>query len=112
MIIDWRDRISIIGAVIISVIVVGGFIGVCTAVYFFEIPAASQRLADNLFGGLLVAFASVVNYWTGSTSGSQRKDSVIAAQSAAASAPMTDTPGMKATMTAQVTTPPTKKGKP
>lgn len=76
--IDWRDRIAIIGAVLISTIVVLGFTAVCAALFFYEIPASSQRIADNLFGGLLVAFAGVVQYWTGSTSSSQKKDATIA----------------------------------
>lgn len=81
--IDWRDRISIIGAVIISVIVTGGFMIVCVAVFFLEIRPSMQQLANILFGGLLTAFVGVVQYWTGSTSGSQKKDSVIAAQAIA-----------------------------
>lgn len=86
--IDWRDRISILGAVIISVIVTLGFMVVCTAVFFLEIRASMQQLANILFGGLLTAFVGVVQYWTGSTSGSQKKDALIAAQ--AASAPVPD----------------------
>ncbi len=89
--IDWRDRISIFGAVTVSLIVVLGFISVCVALFFFEVPTASQRLADNLFGGLLVAFAGVVQYWTGSTSSSQKKDAVLAEQATTASAAVVDT---------------------
>lgn len=82
--IDWRDRISIIGAVLISLIVVLGFTAVCIAVFFFEIPAGSKDLANVLFGGLLTAFIGVVSYWTGSSSGSQKKDEVIAKAAAIA----------------------------
>jgi len=82
--IDWRDRIAIIGAVLISLIVVLGFTAVCIAVFFFEIPAGSKDLANVLFGGLLTAFIGVVAYWTGSSSGSQKKDEVIAKAAALA----------------------------
>lgn len=87
--IDWRDRITIIGQIIISLWVVVSFSAVCIAVFFFEIPATSQRLGDMLFGGLLTAFMAIVYFWTGSTSGSQKKDATIsdAAKAAAAKVP-------------------------
>lgn len=87
--IDWRDRITIIGQIIISMIVTLAFLSVCLAVFFYEIPASSQRLGDTLFGGLLTAFMAIVYFWTGSTSGSQKKDATIsdAAKLAAAKAP-------------------------
>lgn len=87
--IDWRDRITIIGQILISLFVVLAFMAVCIAVFFFEIPASSQRLGDMLFGGLLTAFMAIVYFWTGSTSGSQKKDATIsdAAKAAAAKVP-------------------------
>ena len=87
--IDWRDRISIIGQVVISLWVVMAFSAICIAIFFFEIPASSQRLGDMLFGGLLTAFMAIVYFWTGSTSGSQKKDATIsdAAKAAALKAP-------------------------
>lgn len=108
--IDWRDRISIMGAVIISVIVVTGFGGVCLALFFFKVPPEMKELAMLLLGVLAAGFTSVVNYWTGSNSGSQKKDAIIAAQATGTGGG--DTPGMKATMTAQVSTPPKKGTKP
>ncbi len=77
--IDWRDRISIMGAVTISVIVVAGFGGVCVALFFFKIPQEMKELAMLLLGILGAGFTSVINYWTGSNSGSQKKDATIAA---------------------------------
>ncbi len=87
--IDWRDRISIIGQVVISLWVVIAFSAVCLAVFFYEIPASSQRLGDMLFGGLLTAFMAIVYFWTGSSSSSQKKDATIsdAAKTAAAKVP-------------------------
>ncbi len=75
--IDWRDRITITGQIAVSLWVIAAFTCVCVAVFFFEIPATSQRLGDMLFGGLLTAFMAVVYFWTGSTSGSQKKDMTI-----------------------------------
>lgn len=82
--IDWRDRISILGAVIVSVIVVLGFGGVCAALFFFEVPDKSMQLAMLLLGILGAGFTSVINYWTGSSSSSQKKDATIAAAAAKA----------------------------
>lgn len=90
--IDWRDRISIIGAVLYTAIVTTGFMLVCLALYFREIPGSQKDLALVLFGGLLVAFKDVGSYWTGSTSSSQKKDETIrqaAAQQGAQSWPPT-----------------------
>lgn len=78
--IDWRDRIAITGAVVISIIVVLGFGGVCSALFFFSIAAEMKELAMLLLGILGAGFTSVINYWTGSSSSSQKKDTIIAAQ--------------------------------
>lgn len=78
MLIDWRDRISTIGAVIVSVLVVGGFGMVCIALFFLKIPQEMKELAILLLGILGAGFTTVINYWTGSTSSSQKKDATIA----------------------------------
>lgn len=82
--IDWRDRITIIGAVTVSVIVVLAFSAICAAMFFREIPAGSKDLANILFGGLIAAFTGVVQYWTGSNSSAQKKDATIAQTAAVA----------------------------
>jgi len=69
-VIDWRDRISTLGAVIVSVLVVSGFGVVCVALFFFKIPAEMKELAMLLLGILGAGFTTIVNYWTGSTSSS------------------------------------------
>lgn len=76
--IDWRDRIATIGAVVVSLLVVSGFAGVCIALFFFKIPQEMKEIAMLLLGILGAGFTTIVNYWTGSTSSSQKKDSVIA----------------------------------
>lgn len=77
MMIDWRDRIAIIGAVLVSVIVVLAFGAVCAALFFLSIPAEMKELAMLLLGILGAGFTTVINYWTGSTSSSQKKDETI-----------------------------------
>ncbi len=84
--IDWRDRISIIGAVLVSVLTVVGFAVVCAALFFFTIPAESKELAMLLLGILGAGFTTIVNYWTGSTSSSQKKDATIAETATVAAA--------------------------
>jgi len=86
MTIDWRDRISIIGAVLISVIVVVGFAIVCGALFFLKIPQEMKEIAMLLLGILGAGFTTVINYWTGSSSSSQKKDQTIAEAASTAAA--------------------------
>lgn len=89
--IDWRDRISISGAVTISILVVGSFGVVCAALFFFKIPQEMKELAMLLLGILGAGFTTIVNYWTGSTSSSQKKDATIAETASTAAAAVVDT---------------------
>lgn len=82
--IDWRDSIATSGAIVISIIVVVGFGMVCMALFFFKIPQEMKELAMLLLGILGAGFTTIVNYWTGSTSSSQKKDATIAATASAA----------------------------
>ncbi len=84
--IDWRDRISILGSVIISIIVVVGFGVVCGALFFLSIPQEMKELAMLLLGILGAGFTSVINYWMGSSSSSQKKDATIAETATVAAA--------------------------
>lgn len=86
LMIDWRDRISITGAVLISLIVVSMFGLVCFALFFLSIPQEMKELAMLLLGILGAGFTSVINYWMGSSSGSQKKDDTIAKAAEAAAA--------------------------
>jgi len=62
---DWRERIMLSGAVIVSVIVAAAFGTICVLVLYHEVPSGSQRIADTLFGFLGGAFGAVVGFWTG-----------------------------------------------
>jgi len=86
--IDWRDRISIIGQIVISVVVVFGFLSVRILMIFVEILPNNQRSADTFDGAIIGAFTAVLGFWIGSSSGGQKKDATIAdtAKTAAATA--------------------------
>lgn len=75
---DRRENIRLLGAVLYSAIVTLLFAAVCLALYWREVIATQKDIALVLFGGLLVAFKDVGQYWTGSTSSSQSKDATIA----------------------------------
>lgn len=62
---DWHERIMLIGAISVSVIVTAAFGTVCILILFHEVPAGSQRIADTLFGFLGASFGGVVAFWTG-----------------------------------------------
>lgn len=84
--IDWRDRITIIGQVTVSGIIVIGFITLCVMCFVAEVTPAMQRTADTLFGAVIAAFSAVVGFWVGSSSGAQKNVATIAAQATAATA--------------------------
>jgi hypothetical protein len=71
----WRVRD--IAPIVVSFIVIGGFILVCSLLFIKIIPTESQQIAQVLFGGLVAMATTVVNYWMGSSSGSSAKDDTI-----------------------------------
>lgn len=87
---DWRERITIIGQITVSVIIAGGFIAIRGLMIFVEILPANQRSADTFDGALIGAFSAMVGFWIGSSSSGQKKDATIAAQAAASSAAISD----------------------
>jgi Co/Zn/Cd efflux system component len=91
MLIDWRDRFQIIGAFVTSIIVVLFFGGICGALFFFTIPQEMKEMAMLLLGILGAGFTQVIGYWLGSSSSSQKKDAVLAAQAATAQTAVVDT---------------------
>jgi hypothetical protein len=91
MTIDWRERITIIGQITVSVIIAAGFITIRALMIFVEILPANQRSADTFDGALIGAFSAMVGFWIGSSSSGQKKDATIAAQAAASSAAVVDT---------------------
>jgi protein-S-isoprenylcysteine O-methyltransferase Ste14 len=88
-VIDWRDRITIGGQIVVSLFVIGAFSAVVILAYFVEVPQNSQRTFDTMVGFLGAAFMAIVGLWTGTTISSQKKDAVIsdAAKAAAAKVP-------------------------
>lgn len=76
-----------VGAMVISIIVAVGFVGVCTAMLF--VPVQDTTIGNTMFGGLSTGFALVLGYWLGSSSGSRAKDRHLAnlAQSGPPAAP-------------------------
>lgn len=89
--IDWRDRISIMGQIIVSTIIVVGFVVVRGLMIWVEILPNNQRSADTFDGALIAAFSAVVGFWIGSSSGAQKNAATIARQAEAASAAVVDT---------------------
>lgn len=71
---DWHERIMLIGAILVSLIVALSFGAVCLVILFHEVPTGSQRIADTLFGFLGAAFGGVVGFWTGPLLARKSKD--------------------------------------
>lgn len=67
------------GALFLSTLIIVLFGGMLLLVLTRVIPAESQSLANVLLGTLAAMAGQVANFWLGSSSGSARKDDVIAA---------------------------------
>jgi hypothetical protein len=65
------------GAPVISTLVVAVFLAMVAALLFRTIPDTAVR--NILLGTLAAAFVQVVNYWLGSSAGSEAKDTTIRA---------------------------------
>jgi hypothetical protein len=61
-----------IGAEIISIITVLGFVSVCAAMMF--VPVKDTAVANVMFGSLGSGFTLVLGYWLGSSKSSRDKD--------------------------------------
>lgn len=101
--IDWRDRITIIGQISISVIVIVGFVAVRVLMIFVEILPANQRSADTFDGAIIGAFSAVIGFWVGSSSSAQKKDATIAQTAAAAASTAATVADTAATVAAKGT---------
>lgn len=77
------------GAPIVSGFVVVGFLSVLGLFFFGMFPSTdtAAAIANMLVGSLAAAFVQVINYWLGSSAGSQRKDFYIANSVPAAAEP-------------------------
>lgn len=66
------------GRVIVSAVVVTGFIGVVILVLTTKLQGtATSEVLLVLLGALAAAFGQVVSYWVGSSSGSTAKDQAL-----------------------------------
>lgn len=72
------------GAPVCSVLVVVGFGAALGLVMTQAMPPGSEQMANILLGTLSAAFVGVVQYWTGSSAGSARKDGTIGVMAGAA----------------------------
>jgi len=71
----------------IGVLICIMFVAVIVALFKVEPPARAMEPLLILVGSLAAAFGAVVNYWFGSSSGSARKDELLAARDGAPSTP-------------------------
>ena len=67
------------GAPLVSVFVVFGFFVVMSLLFVLEVdlPPQQAQLLDVLFGALIPAFGTVVQYWLGSSAGSKRSGDAV-----------------------------------
>jgi hypothetical protein len=63
--------------IIVSILVTVGFAGMLWAVIAQPIPEASSAIAYVMVGALQIAFGQVVNFWLGSSRGSQEKSHML-----------------------------------
>jgi len=63
--------------IVVSGLVVAGFIGILFMIFLRTIPEGSQELAYILFGAMAAAFGQVTNFWLGSSHGSKLKTAVM-----------------------------------
>ncbi len=69
------------GAPVVSLIVTVGFFGIMAGLFFVrsEMPQSVFQLLSVMLGILATAFASVVQYWTGSSESSRRNGDTVRA---------------------------------
>lgn len=65
------------GAIIVSVLVLGGFLAVSVLLFTKSIPPESKEIALMLLGGLNSMASGVVGYWVGSSIGSRNKERLL-----------------------------------
>ena len=65
------------GAPVVSVVVTLGFLGFLTLYFTGQVPSETG-IASLLVGTLAAGFTQTVNYWLGSSAGSQKKDVLLA----------------------------------
>ena len=65
---------------ILAALIIAGYFGTLHALLRWGIPQVNSEPIWILIGGLQIAFAAVVQYFFGSSSGSTAKDAVLAKQ--------------------------------
>ena len=76
--INWGKLLKDSFQYLLASLIVLGFFMVVWFVLNKALPAENQRVADIIFGALIANFNNVVNYFFGSSKGSQAKDDTIA----------------------------------
>jgi hypothetical protein len=74
--INVKDRIP----AVLAIGVTSGFFGILTFMLLHEVPASSKDVLNLMLGSLGTAWISVMSYYFGSSSGSVRKDAMLAAK--------------------------------
>jgi len=62
---------------ILAGLIVIGYFGLLGVLAFKGVPSENNDLYNTAMGALLVAFATVVGYWFGSSKGSSDKNEII-----------------------------------
>jgi len=65
---------------ILAGLIVVGYFGLLAILTFKGVPEVNNSLYNTAMGALLVAFATVVGYWFGSSKGSSDKNDLIGGQ--------------------------------
>lgn len=64
--------------VFLGMLICGMFMSAIVGLFFVEPPMGGREALLILIGSLGAAFGAVINYWFGSSSGSARKDELMA----------------------------------
>lgn len=72
------DRISLVGVVIVSVVVVFADCALTFMLFTQKIPPENKELANIMFGGINLALGMIIQYWIGTSRSSNAKDVTIA----------------------------------
>lgn len=64
-------------APIVSIVILGGFGTVIALAMTRVLPTGSDRVVDTMLGTLVTMAAAVVNYWLGSSAGSEHKTDLL-----------------------------------
>lgn len=71
------NLLGIIGAIVVSVIVLLLFAAICVLLFLHAIPAESRDAALIVLGALAGSQTTVVGYWLGSSLGSMHKTDLL-----------------------------------